>query len=211
MLTKKYLSQPTAIASYDYTDLITGKAYKTFYGINGIASYVLIPVAADTHANDATTEVGITTISSAITTYAKGVDVDFDMTVGIPQIIEGMAILNATVGSVGTNTKTIKLVGQILKNGVHLVSGSTTNMAQAAANPSSVECALNMDIPKTSFKVGDVLRLTCEVWGSSGASAFFGLAHDGRDRNDNKAATHKTIDDAHSTQLKLFLPFNPDL
>ena len=220
VLNKKFQHQPSAVASYNWETLIGGKGYKTLYGTKDDNGTLLLEQPVNSGV------LNITTLSAdlPLSTPAKMVDLDFDTKFDVPQIIDGVIVINGTLGydssnGGGTGTAKLKLVVQALKNGVHVVSGSTllTDVGGVADNTaSSIEVSLNMDMPKTPYAIGDTLRFTCEVWGydtkGGGSTDKCSLAHDGGDRNDdNTAAGSVTILDAHSTQLKFFTPFQIDL
>lgn len=224
-LNKKFQSQQEAIASYSWTDLSSGKGYRTFYGGYALpAGYFLSTTALNSGNQTAATHEGITTISSALTgAWAKKININFDTTFDTPQTINGDCFINCTIGLAGTTGTDAygdfyPLVS-ILKNGVHLASGAATaqtmSLNAGTSNPNSGEQALKINIPETFFAIGDVLRFTAEVWGYNGGAntGLVGLAHDGSNRNDGiiNAATGKTIEDADSTQLTFHVPFKIDV
>jgi hypothetical protein len=209
---KDYRKSPQKLVSYDFTDLLTGRAYKTYYGGRTAQGYF-----ATTQAQNSDFE-NLTTISTQFTSggNAKRIDIDFDITFDIPQTIEGDLIINGTVGSVSPDSGKAKenLVVQALKNGVHVASAATLHVFvgdNQVNTPASNEHAVILTMPKTRFNKGDVLKLTHEVWAqetAGGKNSKVSLAHDGGNRNDDNDATDKTIEDDDSTILKWDIPFN---
>lgn len=216
MLPQKYQSAPNAIASYTWTDLLTGKAYKKFYGTKAESGYILVTEPLRS------TEGYITTAAAANTdVMTKVIDVTFETTFDIPQIIEGLSMINATLGGVSVTdvtTKTWKMVCDIYKNTTFLASGATAILSgttTAVATADSSEILLDITLPKTSFARGDTLKLQCEMWakkvtGNPGTN-IFAIGNDPADRNDPNAAASKVIEDADTTKLEFYVPFVPDL
>lgn len=222
-LKQPYQSQSNRIATYEWSDLASGKSYQTFYGGYALtAGYFLSTTAVKSGYQQQWGDIGMTTTTGDLVSgVSKLIDVDFDTTFTTPQTIDGDCFINFTVGLAGRTGTAVQsepwVVVQALKNGSHLVSGSTIAQPMAltatTANPHSHEEALNITIPKTIFAIGDTLRFTVEVWGGKTGgvnSGRLGLAHDGADRNDQviNAASGKTIEDADSTQLNFIVPFS---
>ena len=222
MLAKKYQSQPLAIASYDWTDLASGKSYKTFYGGKAEGNYFFTTQAINS-GNASYGTIDITTLSSKFdneTGVHKAISINFDTTFDVPMTIKGDCIINATTGIVSEDSgdPNGKLVVQMLKNGVHIISGSTAFLAYVGTSdvnlPHSREHVLIFDVPETFFAIGDTLRFTVEAWAqmvTGSKHAYQGLAHDAGDRNDSNVAIKKTIEDDHSTKLTFAVPFKVDV
>jgi hypothetical protein len=176
------------ITSYDYLDLARGKAIQEWYGFKGRSSQILIERAQESDT--------LETIATAInaTPLTKRIDEDFDITFDKPQIIEGVALVKVIHGikcsaCVATASATAYIVAKIRRwNGVSeydLASATSRTLgASCPGGPCRIDYinGLEMTLPRTKFAVGDVFRLTIEVWtmtfGSTGTTWTFAFGHD---------------------------------
>jgi len=214
MLKKKFQTQQTAISSYDYTDIASGTGYVIFYGGNlsdgtsASGSYVLSDNVF--YSENKNTHTVLNT-----TSWANAMDITFESSIfNLPRIIEGKALINATLGHGATGgaipltrlsgTRIIKYDGTTETVLATVTSDITTGGAALGAHIFSME----VDIPQTLFKAGDTLRLNTNVWVKldAGAGVTWTIAHDPADRNDSTY-----IPDADPTTLTFHVPFKVDL
>jgi len=204
-----------AIASFDFEDIASGKAYQTFYGFdaNRVQDYFLTPVVV----NSQTIKTYSESNEGAEGAFSKESDVDFDITFNVPRTIQGDALVNVTCGMTrvgGTNAICHMFPWiRIKKNDTELVSlsGAVLYSGALGTTQESKMYAFNMTVPKTHLKIGDTLRITTEIYAVSGSNkAYVGFAHDPADRNDDDVAP-KIIKDSHTTVFKAQIPFKPDL
>ena len=201
------------IASYDFNDIISGVAYEVFYLGNTkedtTISYVLSPNSF--YSNDVEIEENIAPNTASFTLVK---DIDFDVVLGIPRIIEGVAILSIPMkfyisGGAGHVT------GYYIAKLRSYDGSSETEIASAQSESNNSTDGTNikihtvhMVVPKTSLKVGDTLRLTLELYlknahGSNQGTLYVGCDPKNRE-GDNFGA-------GEVTEAVLHLPFKPDL
>ena len=128
-----FQNQSNAITSFDFTDLITGVAYKTFFGLEVLkdtasADYILFPEVV------ASNSIVINAFTSSAS-FVKLIDLDFDITFNIPAILEGQAIIGFTHGIVsgtGGNVGQTYVVATLLKDGVQLDTGQSATLTGGA-------------------------------------------------------------------------------
>jgi len=175
-----------AIASYSYTDIDSGTGYVIYYGSkdytesSGNFDYSL---SNNVHYSQIIEEeVGISGASPTLKW-----DIDYDLSAfNTSKVVEGKAIFEAPILS----KTTVEWTGYI-KFILRKVDGTTsaeTDLATAiVGDPSSgtgsnqlVPLAVgSCDVPKTKFKVGDILRVTFQMYAYATPSPSEGwIAHD---------------------------------
>ena len=115
------------------------------------------------------------------TAYTKGIDVDFDSTeFQLPRIIKGKAYFSFYGGTRRTGGAGTALWYFVIR--VRKWDGaSETEIANVQTAPYTwvvdqvLEYSLDLDIPQTSFKRGEQLRITIEGWSKNSGGAGFGL------------------------------------
>ena len=222
MLKQKYLSKPSAIATYDYTDVASGTGYSVFYGgtVNTSGSYVL----ADNSYYSNT----VTTWRVATATMTKLIDADFDVQINRPLIVDGDFIVSLSLG-IGRKTPaapgyttTANLSGAIiLDDGSENVLGTftSTNLVAVDASEPFKTKVMTMSTPVslTQFKSGNILRVTIEGWAKvdSAYEAYVGIGHDAKNRNDPEAVRKTIYDESTSsygpTIMEVHVPFKVDV
>ena len=192
-----------AIASYNFADIISGTGYFNLYlgkteDSNVISSLTFYSDSIWTQA----------TIDSV--TVTKAVDLDFDVTIQKTTTFEGPAIVNlptkfrfgngAYAGS-GYHKVILK------KADVEIVSYQFDTTDGNDVTVYKMEAA-KLTVPLTTFKRGDVLRVTVEGWAkvnnTGGGGCDVGFAHDPKGRLTEWDA------DTPST-LTIFLPTRLDI
>jgi hypothetical protein len=212
---------PSAIASYDYTDIDEGTGFVIFNGsqISGTAlAYTL--TKAEYYANETST--GSRTTDASVT---KLVDADFDVEFNLPKIIKGKALITATIGMYGTggggdrnfNLYYTAILKRVDVNGTEttIVTGNSDVIRKVGLGQAEILSktqAVRLTVPLTYFKQGETLRLTMEVYGESpgNVATEAGIAHDPKDRN-NDDVEFKIIEDADTTKLEFHVPFRIDI
>jgi len=221
MLTKKYLSQPAAIASYDYTDIAEGTGIVKFMGfkhwVSGSALYALttgIPYS-NWHPNLAAGLKGIETKTAAITTGdALRNTFDFDLSAfNAPKIIRGTAYLN--IPFAGQSADADSSHSGYVKCFIQHWDGTTpTTIGSAVSDVINFSGTVLYDgvlcmpitITQKQFKKGEILRVKVELWGYTGGvnGGYLAIAHDPAGRFDQMFLSGSTSFDA-------YIPFNLDL
>jgi hypothetical protein len=144
-------SSEGAVASYNGIDISTGKGYAIYYLADDIKGTEFL-----------TPEVVISSTGSALN-YPSAIDLDFDITIGHPFIIEegdifvGLSCADSSGAAGGTPTVTVTL---------SIVDGDTlaTGNSGVALPIGEWKYALfKLTGTKKSLKVGDVLRLRVQM------------------------------------------------
>ena len=200
---------------HNFTDVVTGRSFVTLYGgvtrVTGGATYVLSGTTIDSAIDvfSAPFQYYVTIADGQVAGTA--LDLDFDVTVNRPVQVEGTAICNVSFGqyAFGAGDDGQYTLTAIFRK----YSGVTeTDLATAvtdAKDPSDTikqgrREALPLTIAKTSFKVGDIMRLTLQLkfLATCGATKKFFIAHEPT----NKDTTPVLPNDVDST-LILKVPF----
>lgn len=203
------------ITSYDYLDVAKGTAIQVWYGWKGDTNYEL--VENPTYSDDIETTNEHTTTSA----NAKRLDLDFDVEIGKPLVIEGTCIITVANGLKETHTVTASnaatyIVAKIYRDrgGSESLLGTATGQTISVNNPATQDDRMNglgIDVARTSFTKGDIFRLTIEVWavstGNVGDKWTVGIGHDPQNRDSPSGVMDATQD----TTLKIAVPIRIDL
>lgn len=179
----------TTLANYNFTDLASNTGMFKFYGgacINSatttyiLSNYIYLSQPVNTTG----------TMATGDTDWTKRIDVDFDLVLGKPLNLLGLAILNIPM-YVGYASTTIHyhVIAKIRKydgaNEIEIANGQTSDLEAGDAALHEQQSAIKITIPLTHFKKGETLRLTLEGWcknnGASGTGTI-GLCHDPANR-----------------------------
>jgi hypothetical protein len=219
MLQKEYNSQPSAITSYNYTDIADATGIRLFYGVSveGTPSTILtqnqIYGGGETYGDNTTV------------TPTKVIDVDFDLSAfNANQLIRGTALFNfcralhSQVGS--TFTGYAYFIIKIRKwDGLAetdlATSGHVGYTEVYGVTDIKTITSVALSIPTTPFKKGDVLRVTIEGWAyvsldNSSNKVRLVFAYNPMNL-DGTYIKPSTDNPTTITQLKCWIPFNLDL
>ncbi|MCK9371376.1 hypothetical protein M0R04_15790 [Candidatus Dojkabacteria bacterium] len=208
-----YNSQDNAIKSYSFTDIVSGKGYKKFYGAEtlsgaGTAGYILSPEVIGSNTIVKTVAVGAG--------FTKVIDLDFTTTFDTTATIEGDAIVSFTAGTTSAtsgNRSTYKVVAEVYQNATFLASGATAIIPKSSDTGVQGTYSIMLDIAKTDFIEGDVLKLNMEVWSeetTDSGTCLTGIGIDPRGRDDPTAG-FVPIDAGSDTELEFYVPFKIDI
>ena len=209
------------LTSYDFLDIAKGKAIQFWYGLKTRTTYVMNEFAL--YSDDIeTTHQNYTCPSSD----AKLIDIDFDVTFDKPQIIEGTIIANTVHGIISgggncTGTCTSYIIAKIRKwDGTTETNLATKQSASITVtesgsfgNHTHKISALELEISRTKFRKGDVIRLTVEQWASTtgalGGASYWrvGFGHDPKTRNSPTGI----ISAGEPTTITMTVPFKIDI
>ena len=196
-----------AIASYNYTDIAEGTGIVTFYAArtqDSVASHSILTQNV-VYSDIASTAV-INNVGSD--TWGKKIDWDFDLSpFNMPQTIGGKANISVSwqVTTPTSGTAEGYLLFLIKKNDSFIASVATITRGNTPVTTYEEKTSLlEVTVPKTHFKKGDVLRVTMEGWARSGAvsDGMLTVLHD------PKARTINTFD---TSVLQVNMPFDLDL
>jgi len=199
-----------AIASYNYTDIAEGTGIVTFYAArtqDSVASHSILTQ------NVVYSDIASTAVANNVgsDTWGKKIDWDFDVSpFNMPQTIGG-GKANISVSWQVTSPATGTAYGNLLflirkwdgTTETEIASVATVTRGQADTY-GEVTSLLDVTVPKTHFKKGDVLRVTMEGWArsSDANTGMITVLHD------PKARTIHTFD---TSVLQVNMPFHLDL
>ncbi len=219
-LNKPFQHQPSAIASYSFTDIADRTGVVSFNlaqtstsaGNKQILTTQVIYSGASA-SNETPMEISD---SNTGTTFTERIDKDFDLTsFNSPVTIRGTSTLNLSfrqsAGSFDGQSYIIAKIRKVPLVGaeIEIASAQTITTLNAPSAVKNYWHAIPIIIPLTSFKKGEIFRLTIGVWSKVASSGTiicaFGTdpkARDGPNVNvANDLTTNSTFD----------LPFNIDL
>jgi len=222
---RRYVSQSAAVASYDYEDIAEGTGHVLFYGFSAELSG-----ASSTYHLGKDAIYSNTPFTSAVVggaAAASTLDLDFDTSpFNAPRIIEGDAYVSiplayvqntssggemfyyATISKWDGTTETV-LVGPLCSE--------TFSGATGADDQINRVITVKLTVPRTTFKVGDAVRLVIDLWCKSLDTPNDGwhcLGHDPKNRTNEVVGVGEPIpfaDYSNTTQMILDLPFVLDI
>ncbi len=222
VLNKKYVSQTSAIASFDFQDIADGTGSQNFYGgqaqLSGNAVVAFLTTDATTFSNRITEKILVT----ASTGFLKRSEVNFEVLFNQVQRIKGQARLTvtqgaATSGSVSSKVAVVATLFHVDNAGtpIQMATGQTFWTLDDADAINSEVKTMPFDLTSQiwTFKSGEIMRLKMELYASAGADTVYaGYGCDPADRDDIADLSGGVIlDTADTSQLKLALPFILDL
>jgi len=202
-----------AVTSYDFYDLLTGIAYKTFYaGKTSATAGFLRSFIFDSFWG--VNGMYYNFVAEAGGTYLLKVDQDFDMEVERSIAIKGEAIVTGSTNFYEvTNPRAYNfyIVAKFRKwdgtDETDIATGTSATMTGTTEGSVLREHKwnCNIDIPKTIFKKGETIRLTIELWNkSTPVTLACYMVHDPASKSIAKIMTGDGT-------LKLLLPIIPQL
>lgn len=199
--------------NFDFFDILTGRVYASLYFGNhktdGSTGYVLSP--------DKFYSQGITTGGTPTDTTNNWVLDDtltFDIVLDKPTRIDGIAYFNIpfwySVDSYGGSLKiNVDVCHYDGTTETSLVDGDTDDVSSGSATDLAQMNCVQLNIPNTSFGVGDTLRIKFKIYikRSDAAAAFtYKIAHDPYSRGETDFD-----DDSVDTMAFCHIPFKVDL
>lgn len=207
----KNLVGERVISSYDFLDLVSGRAIQTMYlgtvrkTVSGTESYII----------NESPFWSVSTSMSANLAYqvnpTKILDKDFDINIDKQCIGGGECLLSASYGWTGTAgfDHTMYLLVKIRhydgSTETELISAKSTTLS--GVNPSNRVDTVFFTIPKTKFSQNDTLRITIELWATNldgGNTATYIIGTDPKDRAVEGIC-------ASTSQIITQIPFKIDL
>jgi hypothetical protein len=167
-------SKESALANYNYTDIAAGTGLVSFYAGNTVDLKMLSnqPFYSD--------EMYFDSVFNDGTKYVKYLDLDFDVTINRPLQIGGLCVINipgsrSGGGTGGDGNTSMRADVRVRKwdgtteTDLAVASGSILTGAEGGTFTYKM-FAIDLNIPDTQFKAGEVLRLTVEGWAIGGGS-----------------------------------------
>lgn len=181
---RKYRQPAPAVPSFQFIDIVSGTGYILMYGgttHNSSTQYRLSNITFDS-------KVVSTAADENAGNLLLAADLDFDVKVNRPITLRGIGIVNVQVEwNSGTNTGECYIVARLRK--VSIDGGTETELfnTQSQTVTDDTRLAVDMDITRTAFKIGETIRLTIEVWIKSDAVALsaWTVQHDPTNRVNN--------------------------
>ena len=192
----------SAIASFDFEDIVTGLGFVTFLGTASEDDS-----AIDFHL---ITESLFSSVSGTRSNSAGTTTLDFDTSIfNLPRTAKGTAFFSAGIGV--NSTDTIKLLVQLKHvdsgaNVINITSEITTKTHQGTSGNTSTMVFINLPITEKHFKKGDFLRLEVKMIKVSG-SLRIEIGHDPK----NQDGTSLRPSVSGTTVMSLLMPFKVDI
>ena len=181
---KNFEAISNVLANYNYVDLAAGTGIILFYA-GKTADLSLL-------SNNEFYSEPIFTTSGSFSEVAstKRIDLDFDVQLNRPLVIKGIVVLNVPIRIyVSQDTTQVIVTARVRKwDGVtetEICTNDSSASLRTGAGTSYFMKAIDLTIPLTTFKIGETLRLTIELWSSrSGVAgnADCGVAFDPMNR-----------------------------
>lgn len=191
------------LISIDYGDVLTQRAYLALYaGKDSAGNGILERFVFEAGAN-VTSGVPVETDE-----WENVIDMDFDIDIKAPQIIEGNGYVNLSFGQYNNGAGDhircrVKLA--YYRGSSETVIATSSYVTDTSEAEDDVRALFKLTIPNTSLRVGDKLRLIAEVEMYTTAPGA-GVGYLGHDPVDTASAYG-----SHGTLLKLWVPFKPVL
>jgi len=210
MLNKKYQSAPSAIASYDYTDIIEGTGIIKFMaytnkdtsGTNYSLTRQTVFYSSDIELVD--NNPGVT----------AALDIDFDLSpFNSPVTIRGTAVVNVCFEcQADIESGTGYAIAKIRKWDGAAETEIASTQSESLTDDYRI-LALNINVPKTHFKKGEILRLTIYCYGekTAGGNNFHVVFGCDPQNRDGTWIVPSTDNPVSTTKLEFYCPFEIDL
>ena len=200
---------PSALATFSFSEVISGTGFQTFYGFNSELTGGL-----DYHLGESIgfSEVtGNNVVTDGSIPDTQTIDLDFDTsTFNSPRILEGVGVVSLGWGlrSNSSGGGNANVVVTIKKNDSTIVSATSARVNFSGGNTKTQIEVMPLTVPLTRFEIGDTLRLTVlatiNITGGSGTADLF-LGHDPKDRDFNILTPSSDADE--TTQIIFKAPF----
>jgi len=203
------LPAENSIASYDWTNIMSGLGFQTFYLgsllTNSAVIYSISPSAFIPY------QTKFTKTSTNSGSYVKSIDLTFTSSViSSPRVIYGEALVNLAYAAYNNYLYWVVT----LKKGADTIA--TISTLEQNVNGVDLYSSFPLTIPKTSLKIGDTLTLAIEGWQKKtvGTATDLVLIYDPLDRAINLGTMASggsgAVTSGH-TSSKITIPFKLDL
>lgn len=210
MIPKTFAQPEKFVNSYDFVDTLTGVAYEILYA-GGAGIELTDGILRNFVFDSADVLSGAYHIKTGIVAGTP-FDADFDIIIGKQLTLDGEAVINGSVGfynSTGNYNYTYYVQTNIIKDTgteATVATGTSSTIVKSNATISTLSqerWCVNVDIPRETFAVGDILRLNIKVTVSNLAvSTLTMFPHD--PGNSASSTPYGTWTDQ---TLKFFCPF----
>lgn len=206
-----FTQQAPILTNYDFADLISGKVYKNFYGMETLSGAAVADYFLAANDNNYSSSVVKLVNSDAGSWTQLGAT---DYTTGefnTAGTIRGKAIVNisqALHSATSGNTAKMQTTAALYKNTTFLVSGSATLIDKDSDSTEEEITAVELLVPRIQMVKGDELVLRVIVHGNKtggGGDNNFIYGIDPKDRDDPDSR----MSAGTPTQMILSVPFEP--
>lgn len=169
------------LANYDFVDIVSGTGIINLYAgktvdVKLLSNYTFYSEPFVTRS-----------AGNATAAYVKNIDEDFDVVVNRTLVLKGKIVVNVpmAIDSSVNHYGYVKVILRKYSGGSETDIVSNDSSATAATGVEVyVMKAIDLDIPLTVFKIGDILRITVEGYDkSTGAgTAYISIAYDPMNR-----------------------------
>jgi len=184
-----YNSQPSEIASYNYTDIADGTGIRIFYFCKTSDSYVLV--------QNQPASTGIVVGGNGVTVY----DTDFDLSpFNSPQMIRGtlMCSMNCLLGSSahGQITIYVRKWNPATSTETEIVNKTGTALVHTGTGSAQSDL-ISLTVPPTIFAIGEQLRITVSLNVTAADWVYYGA----------DPANTQWVSLAGATNSRVYVPF----
>jgi hypothetical protein len=182
----------SAISSYNEVDIAAGTGLTNFYAGDVASGSIL-----SNQAFYADTVVAGFYSATPGGSYAKVLDLDFDVLINKPLTIGGKVVINVPIYNTnvgGGGGQYLYVIAKVRKwNGTtetEIASNQSRTSISGAGGASVYDMfAIDLDIPETEYKWGEYLRLTTEAWALCTVASTVSIAADPMNRTTGWDAT----------------------
>lgn len=176
------------LANYNFVDIVAGTGIINFYAGSSVDLLLL-----SNHEFYSEPILHTYAIANAMAAQLA-VSIDFDVYVNRPLNIFGKTILNVPLSLSASSASHAYIIARVYKQsgGVETeICNNTSNTYDGAAAITYKMSAIDLDMALTHFKIGDILRLTLDVWAYNTVSAAHtvSIGHDPMNRTTGWDAT----------------------
>lgn len=215
VLNKKYQSQESAIASYNWSDISSGEGKNRYYGYTTSGGAHLSEI--DIYSNN------ITSLFDLLATGKAGTR-DFNLNFNKPAQINGGIIVSLCYGIVpnadaSPEALTAYVSGAVVltRNSAETILGKfitdviTTTYGVTGTVSKRNTCKIS--VSDVTIKKDDILTIRTDVMGTrlGDSTGRTGLGNDPQNRNDDGTGANKIINDTDDTILEVVIPYKIDL
>lgn len=214
------------LANYDYVDIANGTGVTKFYaGLTGASGAYTYSLSNNTFTGAGVAIEGTANTGEGSLIFYQSLDLDFDIMVNSQRLLKGDVIVNVPIAfydAGGWNIREYCLVKLRKYSGtteteIASASGALLRSDGIAAGYRSLMEAIRIPVTTgVSFKKGDTIRITTELWAGSarsplGAFRTF-LACDPMEREDAAFAVDMLNNSLSTpTSLSALIPFRIDI
>ena len=204
------------IVSYDYNDISEGTGIITFYGSSSYDTTNGQKYLLTRNQNIFSNNIALEVNGTACTAWTKHLDLDYDIKFNTQKIVKGTGFVTCCFATVaGAPAPNNYIIAKVRHYDGSTETDLVTSQTATVSNSTKKNTrTLKVIIPRQVFAVGDILRLTIEVWGQrdGGNPNYVSIGSDPKNRDWTSASTFTDINPSSdsptsTTQLVFQCPF----